>query len=119
MSENHLLQFEWEFWVIQIKQTSNGESYDIEPICSFDSVELFWEYFQQLPPISDLSLGGIGLFKKGISPAWEDPANANGISVSVRDVEWNTDQWENLILYIIGGNFENILNLDKNSLLFV
>ena len=92
MNDKKLLMFEWTCWVIQVKQTAMYESYGIEPICSFDSAELFWAYFKKLPSLPDLKHGGIGLFKKNIRPAWEDPANRHGFNVIVRDVEWNKER---------------------------
>jgi hypothetical protein len=63
------LPYTWVFWVIKSDRTD----YEIEPIISFSTVEEFWRYYLQFPGIDQVKRGGIGLFKKGIKPAWEDP----------------------------------------------
>jgi len=47
------------------------------------------------------------LFKKGISPAWEDPKNEKGSSVQIPSTEWTPEKWEQLLVKIIGGSYEN------------
>ncbi|KAK7443237.1 hypothetical protein VKT23_015835 [Stygiomarasmius scandens] len=48
-------------------------------IGSFDTVEAFCRYFNWLKPPSKLERNSnYHLFKSGIKPMWEDPANANG-----------------------------------------
>jgi hypothetical protein len=45
------------------------------------------------------------LFKKGIKPEWEDPANTSGSELfcrSVRNLETADIYWENLVLGVIG-----------------
>lgn len=51
------------------------------------------------------TIEGFSIFKKGIKPEWEDPANANGSELQCRKM--GTDQildqyWENMVLAVIG-----------------
>ncbi len=50
-----------------------------QPINTFDTVEGFWRLYNNLVPAGSLPAGAdYFLFKKGISPAWEDPQNRAG-----------------------------------------
>ena len=107
MQQNiHPLKNEWKFWVRQIKWEGKSRQYEIEPICTFNTVEAFWNNFIQLPSIKELQKGGISLFKNGIQPAWEDPKNADGQSVMLAITDWTQELWEKLILKIVGGTLE-------------
>jgi hypothetical protein len=90
------------FWVIK----SDHMNYEIEPIVSFSTVEKFWEYYLQFPGLSEIKRGGLGLFKKGITPAWEDPANSGGSSVKLHSFDVSKDNWDRLIFLVIGGTLE-------------
>jgi hypothetical protein len=51
------------------------------------------------------TLNGFSLFKKGIKPEWEDPANATGSEFQCRKTMSLTEidvHWENLVLALIG-----------------
>lgn len=105
----HQLIHNWTFWTVQLKCNDSTGSYDIDPICSFDNVEKFWYFFRQFPPINQLQRDGIALFKSGIRPAWEDPKNLKGYSVHFVNVELTQEIWENIILGLIGGTFEDFM----------
>lgn len=62
------------------------------------------------------TIDGIGLFRKGIAPAWEDVANQSGYELRA-EVDVNTDKkdnaekvyknlWQNLVFGLIGEDFE-------------
>jgi hypothetical protein len=97
------LPYTWEFWVIK----SEGSDYEIEPIVSFSTVEEFWQYYLQFPGISEVKRGGIGLFRKGIAPAWEDPQNASGCAVRFNEFDTRKENWEHLVLAVVGGTIES------------
>jgi hypothetical protein len=106
-SSGHPLPYTWEFWVIK----SDPKDYEIEPIISFSTVEEFWEYYLQFPALGQLRRGGIGLFKKGIKPAWEDPQNAHGTSVRLIDFPVNRNEcWDALVISVISGELESRLS---------
>jgi hypothetical protein len=51
------------------------------------------------------TIGGFCLFKKGIRPEWEDPANSTGSELfcrSVRSLDHADVYWENLVFGLIG-----------------
>lgn len=100
-NELHTLMNEWTFWVIQ----QTDEKFEIEPIFSFKTIEGFWENYIQFPDVTQMKTGGISLFKAGIRPAWEDPKNHGGFAVRI-DREDINYEWENIVLTLIGGQFE-------------
>ncbi|CAO1614219.1 unnamed protein product [Parajaminaea phylloscopi] len=58
---------------------------DLNKVVSFDSVEEFWGLYNNIIPPSELpQKANYYLFKDGIKPAWEDPANANGGKWSIQ-----------------------------------
>lgn len=58
---------------------------DLNKVVSFDSVEEFWGLYNNIIPPSELpQKANYYLFKEGIKPAWEDPANANGGKWSIQ-----------------------------------
>lgn len=88
--DSHPLQYTWTLY-----HDARGRNYGITPatpigednhhyaagltvIGDFETVENFCRYFNWLKPPSQLETGSnYHLFKKGIKPMWEDPANAN------------------------------------------
>eukprot|EP01038_Epipyxis_sp_PR26KG_P012301 gene12301-16497_t len=113
----HQLQNTWVIY--EFKQSDEG-SYGVnfKSICEFNSVEEFWKFWLFIPKPSEVfneingkraepfkNIKSFGLFKKGISPAWEDPANAQGselVAVSKCLPEQTDGFWENLVLGLIG-----------------
>ncbi|CEH18869.1 eukaryotic translation initiation factor 4e class i [Ceraceosorus bombacis] len=72
-----------EFWGAKGMTSAKGgkDSWgeDLNKVVTFDSVEEFWGLYNNIIPPSDLpQKANYYLFKDGIKPAWEDPANAHG-----------------------------------------
>jgi translation initiation factor 4E len=103
----HNLHSTWCLWVNMFQgkkdrkeQWANANAM----VHTLNTVEDFWCLYNNINGPSQLMNGDISLFKQGISPAWEDPACANGgrwvIKLDkVRDVD---ETWLNLILALIG-----------------
>jgi len=100
----------------------------MKELCSFNTVEDFWRYFNHIPKPADIFFDGesrkrlgpdnktveeYSLFKKGIEPEWGDPANATG-------GEWFCRQfmegevlnlcWQNLVLGVVGEAIEDAVD---------
>lgn len=96
----------------------------MKQLCSFKTVEEFWQYFNHIPSPSQVFFDGdsrkrlgpegkqveeYSLFKKGIEPEWGDPQNVIG-------GEWFCRQsfegdvldlyWQNLIMALVGETME-------------
>jgi hypothetical protein len=106
----HLLQENWQFWLVLFTRSPAGKSqYQIEEITTIGTVESFYQYYTALPKAGQLrNVNGkrpsIALFRDGIKPAWEDPANVPGgafhflVPPDVVD-----DLWRDLLFCAIGG----------------
>ena len=117
MASQHPLQNTWVFWIQDL--TSNPNTWKVQEICEFSSVEEFWRQFGVVPKPSHLFYDGrnrklldgkeiesLAIFRKNIYPGWEDEINANGSELLYRKVNMNVDildmYWENTVLALIG-----------------
>ena len=98
---------------------------NMKQLCTFTTVEEFWQYFTHIPNPSDVffdgenrkrvgpdskQIGEYSLFKKGIEPEWGDPENRSGGEWFCRqamDGEQLNLCWQNLVLGVIGEALED------------
>jgi len=84
-------------------------SYDdlVKAVISFQSVEQFWQVsLQTMAPSQIPHSSSYHVFKSGIRPLWEDPANRRGGKWFVRVRRNYVDKcWENLLLALLGEQF--------------
>eukprot|EP01103_Thecamoeba_quadrilineata_P020784 TRINITY_DN911_c0_g1_i1.p1 TRINITY_DN911_c0_g1~~TRINITY_DN911_c0_g1_i1.p1 ORF type:complete len:563 (-),score=107.22 TRINITY_DN911_c0_g1_i1:50-1738(-) len=109
-SEVYHLQSAWTLWFDEgfPKGITTTDYLDhLVNIGSFSTVQDFWRYWNnikitQLPEFSNLRL-----FKAGIKPTWEDPANVNGgkwVFHYSKDVA--EKMWIHIVLALIGEKFD-------------
>ena len=78
------LENTWTFWYTgfrahQVGLTQNNYENTLQKIGTFDTVQDFWRYWNNIVNISDFpELATLSLFKEGVKPLWEDPENAEG-----------------------------------------
>jgi len=114
----HPLQHTWTLWFdlpAKDKSTafSRQKTWSYTEALSFSTVEDFWRFYNNLLEPEKLKTGSIYcLFKQGILPGWEDPANSQGGRWMV-ELPRSGSECENLnnaflmvILSMIGENFE-------------
>ncbi|KAI9605127.1 hypothetical protein KEM48_002917 [Puccinia striiformis f. sp. tritici PST-130] len=110
----HPLYSTWTLWFDNASKNDKAKNWDdlIQEVMQVESVEEFWGLYHNIVPPSLIHVGSnYYLFKEGIKPAWEDPANAKGGSWSIqlsrdktRDV---VDKfWLYTMLAAIGETFE-------------
>ncbi|GLD94175.1 hypothetical protein PINS_up002786 [Pythium insidiosum] len=122
-TKEHKLQSGWSIWEIRDKQKNMAWSDALSKLCTFHTVEEFWGYWNNIPKVSQVLFDGFtrkkfadgrtvesfAIFKDGVMPEWEDPANKHGGEWSVRK-ELNADAldecWERLVLGSIGEIFD-------------
>ena len=102
------LATEWQFWLITVSQSEKGVSYQIESICSVNTVRNFYKYYKALPRASTIPFSegiSIAFFRQKIRPAWEDEANKDAgiymFELCDRDLD---ETWFELLLACIGGD---------------
>lgn len=120
----HPLQYTWTLWFdlpLKDKSTlfSREKKWSYTEALSFSTVEDFWRFYNNLLEPEKLKTGSTYcLFKKGIMPGWEDPANSQGGRWMV-ELPRNGTECEHLnnaflmvILSMIGENFDPKSNSD-------
>jgi len=105
------LNSKWTIWFDNSKMIDHSKPWKDNLInCgTFDTVEDFWRIFNNLKPANKLAISSnYHIFREGVIPMWEDPANENGgkfvltmpkkDSLSGKIDEW----WLFTVLAIIG-----------------
>lgn len=105
------LNAKWTMWFDNSRLADpNKEWKDNLANCgSFDTIEDFWRIFNNLKPASQLPLNSnYHVFREGVIPMWEDPANENGgkfvLTIPKKDSESGRcdEWWLHTVLAIIG-----------------
>ncbi|KAK9888400.1 hypothetical protein WA026_000651 [Henosepilachna vigintioctopunctata] len=108
----HPLQCAWTMWYFENDRSQNWED-NVREIASFQTIEDFWALYNHIKPASELKQGNdYSLFKTGIKPMWEDPANKRGgrwlLSLEKKQRNQELDRcWLDAILCLVGDAFEN------------
>lgn len=110
----HPLRAPWCIWYMHRSPGSKIKDYDLamKRIGAFSSVEDFWALYVRLKPLDELaSVSDLHLFRAGIKPTYEDPANICGGKWQIRLRKGIAARlWETLILAIIGDQFHGPLS---------
>nr|CAG4717467.1 unnamed protein product [Naegleria fowleri] len=108
-SRPHMLRSRWTIFYDQgFKTGTNPEDYEksINQIGSFDSIEDFWRYWNNinLPYYKMPSYLNLRLFKEGIKPLYEDPKNIDGGRwvIQTHKKESRQATWNEIVLAVIG-----------------
>mmetsp|Transcript_29938 Transcript_29938/g.79776 ORF Transcript_29938/g.79776 Transcript_29938/m.79776 type:complete len:229 (-) Transcript_29938:70-756(-) len=121
------LRYQWIVWEQLMASGSKSIQYSesTRRIASCDNVEDFWQTWVRLPQPSELLshrmvlnvtdgfhiIDALMVFREGITPQWEDEANAQGghlqfqFKPSLGGGQLD-EYWNNLVLGVIGGTIE-------------
>lgn len=108
---------EFTYWFTFFKKGKEKQLQEFEDnlkeIGSFSTAEAFWGIYQHMKRPDSLPRGSeFFLFKKGIRPLWEDPANANGgrLYVSLKKSPVTNKVWEDLQIafLLVDSQFDDI-----------
>ncbi|XP_022825773.1 eukaryotic translation initiation factor 4E type 2 [Spodoptera litura] len=112
-AHEHKLEYSYWMWFSrrpparELSTSPSGYVQALRLVGRVASVEQWWGLYthlarpSELPPLSDLHL-----FKLGIKPMWEDPANVNGGKWVVRLRKTQTGRaWEDLCMAMLGEQF--------------
>lgn len=111
------LHCKWTMFYNPASKSNNSKSWPnhVREIWTFGTVEDFWRLFNNLVAPSCLPVGSnYHLFKNGVQPEWEDPANLKGGKWSVvynvkgeDNSKKFDDAWMWTVLALIGEFFED------------
>ncbi|KAJ4820100.1 Eukaryotic translation initiation factor 4E [Rhynchospora pubera] len=103
----HPLKNKLAFWYTM---RTPGVSYEdnVKKLVEFSTVEGFWVCYCHLARPASLPVHmDLSLFKGGIRPLWEDPANSNGGKWIIRFKKVISGRfWEDLVLALVGDQFD-------------
>lgn len=107
----HPLKHKFVLWYTRrTPGVRNQTSYEdnIKRIVDFSTVEGFWICYCHLARPSSLPVPtDLHLFKEGIRPLWEDPANCNGGKWIIRFKKVVSGRfWEDLVLALVGDQLD-------------
>lgn len=99
-----LLQNKWKLYYDE--GTTNYDDYESSIVCigCFDTVQEFWNYWNNLKIELMPEYCNLRLFKHDVKPLWEHERNINGSkwAVSLKDNQQRTRLWTDLVLAIVG-----------------
>ncbi|CAM0872388.1 unnamed protein product [Alopecurus aequalis] len=106
----HPLRRKLVLWYTRRTPGARSQSYEdnIRKIVDFSTVESFWVCYCHLARPSALpSPTDLHLFKEGVRPLWEDPANRNGGKWIIRFKKAVSGRfWEDLVLVLVGDQLD-------------
>jgi len=110
------LQNSWTVWHDRYTGSGNKTLADYEAklqeICKYETVQRFWECFNNLPTPDKLSVRcSLHMMVTGIKPLWEDPRNEKGGCWTIRIAKKDTvEAWKEIVLAAIGEQFAPVLD---------
>lgn len=115
-------------WVLWEQRSGARDDYKIEKVVEFSTAQDFWRVWNGMPQPSELFDGrkfirtqqGSGqvtnieafmIFKAGVEPKWEDPANAHGghfqFPLKLTTARPQVDEyWNNIVLAMVGNSID-------------
>ena len=104
------LHSNWTLWFDNPKLFPGADWKENLTICgSFDSIESFWRIYNNIKPATQIGQGSnYSVFRYGVEPSWEDPANCEGgkfvLTIPKKGRETNKcdEWWLYTVLAVIG-----------------
>eukprot|EP01125_Pyxidicula_operculata_P008987 TRINITY_DN296_c1_g1_i1.p2 TRINITY_DN296_c1_g1~~TRINITY_DN296_c1_g1_i1.p2 ORF type:complete len:190 (+),score=32.91 TRINITY_DN296_c1_g1_i1:1103-1672(+) len=108
------LQNKWVIWHDSGSTGTNATDYEsgIKELCEFDTVQRFWECFNNLVSLDKIlqPKHSLHIMVKGCKPLWEDKLNeCGGIWIIRIKKEDTAEAWKELVLATIGEQFAETL----------
>lgn len=121
------LKDNWQLWEQVVVEGKEKYTDATRKVTKFNTVQEFWSIWNGLPQPSELleqkrimrdqasgqavAIDAIMIFKEGIAPEWEHPANANGghfqIQLKPQVGGGQIDEyWNNVVIAMVGGTLE-------------
>jgi len=111
MRPRHPLKQAWTLWYYRNDRALSWEANQLE-VATVTTIEEFWQLYQLLQPASNLPQGtDYAMFRSGVLPDWEDPANTlGGRWVARRENQCLDAAWLELLFYLIGEHADKMAN---------
>ncbi|KNE65024.1 hypothetical protein AMAG_10691 [Allomyces macrogynus ATCC 38327] len=110
----HALARAWTVYYSHRSPAQRVANYEeaIKKLATFSTVEEFWSVYSRLKRPNDLEpVSDYHLFRAGVRPVWEDPANITGGKWMIRFKKGISGRfWEDMILGLIGEQFADPIN---------
>jgi hypothetical protein len=112
VSHDSELNDTWSFWVM----TSQGKSSTVKEhwqanqtkTKEISTIADFWRLYNNIHLASRLSSCDYSLFRRGITPAWEDPTCKNGGRLVAKTFSSIDESWMNVQLGLVGEAYTTI-----------
>eukprot|EP00158_Paraphelidium_tribonemae_P009875 Partr_v1_DN28988_c0_g1_i6_m24856 putative eukaryotic translation initiation factor len=104
LSAPHPLNSKWTLWFDNPRRKTNDDNWsaNLQKIITVDSIEDFWGVFNNTVPASLLPFGAnYHLFRIGVKPEWEDPANIGGGRLTLNIDARNKELFEKLWIHTV------------------
>ncbi|KAJ2056343.1 hypothetical protein GGI17_006241 [Coemansia sp. S146] len=109
-SSEHPLQYAWTYWFMHRAPGQKIDHYESSmiKIATFATVESFWAVYSHLKRPDQVStITDYQMFRAGVRPVWEDPANIDGGKWMIRLKKGLASRlWEKLTMAVVGDLFE-------------
>eukprot|EP01006_Ploeotia_vitrea_P053008 TRINITY_DN67746_c6_g2_i1.p1 TRINITY_DN67746_c6_g2~~TRINITY_DN67746_c6_g2_i1.p1 ORF type:complete len:982 (-),score=96.27 TRINITY_DN67746_c6_g2_i1:209-3082(-) len=111
----HFLENSWTIWFDETgRRGMDRVAYEdiIQELGSFNTIQGFWMYWNNLRVGCLKTNCNLRLFKTGIKPTWEDPHNAEGGKYVARNLprEKRNELWCNMVMSMVGELIEDNSN---------
>ena len=104
------LSSSWAFWVMSQQGKNAKEHWQANQMKTAEiaSVGDFWRLSNNIHLASKLNVADYSLFRRGIAPAWEDPACKNGGRWVAKITNRHDEAWLNVQLSLIGEAYHEL-----------
>jgi len=112
------LECSWTLWYSEVPTGGGSMSTEeytesLNNIGSFNTVQKFWRYFNNMPSLEKISArSNIYIFKENIQPKWEDDHNIHGGIWNIKTLN-SIKAWEYLTLFAVGEKLSEGIGKDK------
>lgn len=112
-TEKHPLKHSWTFWYFDMNGGAASWDENLKKVCDVNTIEDFWAVYHHMKEVAALESGcDYALFKTGIRPMWEDPANKEGgrwlLTLDrFQRLQYLNQIWLEIMLYLIGGDHKD------------
>jgi translation initiation factor 4E len=109
----HPLKPSWTFWYFDMNGGAASWDENLKKVCDVTTIEDFWAVYHHMQEVAALESGcDYALFKTGIRPMWEDPANKEGgrwlLTLDrFQRLQYLNQIWLEIMLYLIGGDHKD------------